>query len=238
MCVGLRKNTLTRPTILQTALPLARLEKQYHTQRDNMSSSNRVLEDDSLLSKIDRQLLKLETALTLTGGIVIFLLVFLATTNVLGRWVFSWPVSGYIDWVEQAMAFFAFLGIAYTQREGGHIRMDMLVGNIQGRSLWIAELISVILMLGVTLVLVYGSFLHFLRAYQIGDSSIDINLPIWPAKLVVPVALSILALRLILQIWAYGRAVIEGGETPVAVPLIEDAATVAAAEAKSLMGED
>jgi len=202
-----------------------------------MSSSNRVLEDNSYLSKIDRLFLKFETVLTLAGGIVIFLLVFLATTNVLGRWIFSLPVSGYIDWVEQSMAFFAFLGIAFTQREGGHIRMDMLVGRIQGRPLWITELLSVILMLGVTLVLIYGSFLHFLRAYQIGDSSMDINLPIWPAKLVVPVALSILALRLILQIWAYSRAVKEGGDTPVAVPLIEDAAAVAAAEAESLMGE-
>ena len=202
-----------------------------------MSSSSRILEDDSLLSKADRLFLKLESVLTLAGGIVIFLLVFLATTNVLGRWIFSLPVSGYIDWVEQAMAFFAFLGIAYTQREGGHIRMDMLVGKIQGRPLWITELISVFLMLSVTLVLIYGSFLHFLRAFQIGDSSIDIDLPIWPAKLVVPVALSILALRLILQIWAYIRAAIEGGDNPVAVPLIEDAAAVAAAEAESLMGE-
>jgi TRAP-type C4-dicarboxylate transport system permease small subunit len=176
--------------------------------------------------------------LTLAGGIVIFLLVFLATANVLGRWIFTLPVSGYIDWVEQAMAFFAFLGIAYTQREGGHIRMDMLVGKIQGRPLWFTELVSVSLMLVVTLVLIYGSFLHFLRAYQIGDSSMDINLPIWPAKLVVPVALSILALRLILQIWAYSLAVINGSDSPVAVPLIEDAAAVAAAEAGSLMGED
>jgi len=202
-----------------------------------MSSSNRVLKDDSYLSKIDRLFLKLETMLTLAGGIVIFLLVFLATANVLGRWIFSLPVSGYIDWVEQSMAFFAFLGIAFTQREGGHIRMDMLVGRIQGRPLWVTELLSVILMLGVTLVLIYGSFLHFFRAYQIGDSSMDINLPIWPAKLVVPVALSILALRLILQIWAYSRAIKEGGDNPVAVPLIEDAAAAAAAEAESLMGE-
>jgi C4-dicarboxylate transporter DctQ subunit len=203
-----------------------------------MSSSKRVLEDDSYLSKIDRLFLRLETVLTLAGGIVIFLLVFLATANVLGRWIFTLPVSGYIDWVEQAMAFFAFLGIAYSQREGGHIRMDMLVGKIQGRPLWFTELVSVSLMLVVTLVLIYGSFLHFLRAYQIGDSSMDINLPIWPAKLVVPVALSILALRLILQIWAYSRAVINGSDSPVAVPLIEDAAAIAAAEAGSLMGED
>ena len=202
-----------------------------------MAGSHTVLEDQSALSKIDLLLLKLEKLLTLAGGVVIFLLVFLATTNVLGRWIFDLPISGYIDWVEQAMAFMAFLGIAYTQREGGHIRMDMLVGNIRGRPLWFTELLSTVLMLGVTLVLIYGSYLHFLRAFEIGDSSLDINLPTWPAKLVVPVALSVLALRFMLQIWGYSRALKKGGDQPVSVPLIEDAASVAAAEAKSLLGD-
>ncbi len=202
-----------------------------------MSASHAVLQDDSLLSRADRLFLRLEKLLNLVGGIVIFLLVLLATTNILGRWLFTMPVSGYIDWVEQAMAFFAFMGIAYTQREGGHIRMDLVVGLLHGRWLWFTELVSTVLMLGVTLVLIYGSYLHFLRAYQIGDSSLDINLPTWPAKLVVPIALSVLALRLLLQIWAYSRAVWRGEERPAAVPLIEDAASVAAAEAESVMGE-
>jgi C4-dicarboxylate transporter DctQ subunit len=136
------------------------------------------------------------------------------------------------------MAFFAFLGIAYTQREGGHIRMDILISHLHGRRLWFVEFFSTLLMLIVTLVLIYGSFLHFLRAYQIGDSSLDIDLPTWPAKLVVPFAPTVLALRLVLQCWGYLRGVKEGGERPVAVPLIEDAAAVAAAEAESVMGHD
>jgi len=187
---------------------------------------------------MDRLYFRLESLLNLIGGVVIFLLVFLATTNVLGRWIFSLPISGYIDWVEQAMAFFAFLGIAYTHREGGHIRMDVVVGHMHGRFLWFTEFVSTLLMLGITLVLIYGSFLHFLRAYQIGDSSLDINLPTWPAKLVVPIALSVLALRLFLHLWGYARAMRQGGDTPVAVPLIEDAASVAAAEADSVLGDE
>ena len=213
-----------------------------------MAVSSTVLQDDSLLSKTDRLFLRLEETLTLWGGVVVFLLVFLATANILGRWlgsllgywipwISSMPIPGYIDWVEQSMAFLAFLGIAYTQRQGGHIRMDMLVGKMHGRPLWITELVSVVFMLLVTLVLIYGSYLHFLRSYEIGDSSMDINLPTWPAKLVVPIALCILALRLMLQIWGYIRAAIQGGDSPVAVPLIEDPAAVAAAEAKSLMGD-
>jgi TRAP-type C4-dicarboxylate transport system permease small subunit len=202
-----------------------------------MSGSATVLEDKSKLSLADRLFFKLESFLNLIGGLVIFLLVFLATANVLGRWIFDMPINGYIDWVEQAMAFMAFLGIAYTKRLGGHIRMDIMVGHLKGRVLWLVELFSVILMFLVTLVLIYGSYLHFWRAYTIGDSSLDINLPTWPAKLVVPIALSVLALRLILQMWAYIRAVREGGDNPIAVPLIENAATVAAKEAEAVMGD-
>lgn len=202
-----------------------------------MSANATVLEDRSLLSWADKLLFKFESLLNLLGGVTIFLLVILTTMNVLGRWFFDLPINGYIDWIEQAMAFIAFLGIAYTQRQGNHIRMDMLIGQFKGRLLWFSECLTTFLMLLVTLALIYGSYLHFWRAYSIGDSSLDINLPTWPAKFIVPFALSVLALRFSLQLWAYGRALILGTDTPVAVPLIEDAALVAAREAESLMGD-
>ena len=50
------------------------------------------------------------------------------------------PLPGYVDWIEQAMPLIAFMGIAYVQRDGGHIRMDILVGRLSGRALWAAEL--------------------------------------------------------------------------------------------------
>jgi TRAP-type C4-dicarboxylate transport system permease small subunit len=203
-----------------------------------MSSSSTVLEDDSLLSRFDRLFFKLESLLNLIGGLVIFLIVLLAVANILGRKLFDLPVNGYIDWTEQAMAFFAFFGIAYCQRLGGHIRMDIFVGSMRGRALWFFELMSTILMFAVTVVLVIGSYGHFLRAWTNGDSSFDIDLPTWPAKLVVPVMLSILSIRLFLNIWGYIRALIVGGDSPVAVPLIEDAATQAAHEAETVSGAE
>lgn len=203
-----------------------------------MSATASVLEDGSLLSRTDRLFFRLESLLNLAGGMAIFLLVLLATVNVLGRWLFSAPISGYVDWVEQAMAFIAFLGIAYTQRMGGHIRMDILVGKLRHRFLWFTELLTTSLMLLITLILIYGSYLHFWRAFSIGDSSLDINLPTWPAKLAVPVALTILALRLLLQIWGYLRALKQNTEYPVAVPLIESAAEVAAKEAETVSSQD
>lgn len=199
-----------------------------------MSANATVMTDQSLLSRLDRLFYRLESLLSLLGGCVIMGLVALAVTNVLGRWIFNWPVNGYIDWVEQSMAFMAFMGLSFTQRDGGHIRMDMLIAKLHGRALWAVELLSTVVMFVLTLLLCWGSWIHFKRALDLGDSSIDIGLPTWPAKLVVPVAMAILAIRLLLQIWGYGRALYRGDTHPVAVPLIEDAAAHAAREAAAM----
>ena len=114
--------------------------------------------------------------------------------------------------------------------------MDIFVGSLKGRALWFFELLSTAIMFIMTVILVIGSYQHFLRAWTNGDSSFDIELPTWPAKLIVPVALTILAIRLLLQIWGYIRALKENNDTPVAVPLIEDVATQAANEAKTVSG--
>ena len=94
------------------------------------------------------------------------------------------------------------------------------------------------------LALIWGSWAHFQRSFDFAapmwsrDSSIDIGLPIWPAKLIVPMAFTVLALRLLLQIWGYGRAFVSGLENPVAVPLVQSAAEQAMAEAEHLDGRD
>lgn len=205
-----------------------------------MEGQSSVLSDDSLLSRLDQLLFKLESSLILIGGLAVFSLMLLAVWSVGGRNLAGTPLSGYVDWIEQVMPLIAFMGVAYTQRTGGHIRMDMLIGQLGGRALWLVEFISVVLMLLLVLALLYGSYFHFERSFDFSaarwsrDSSMDIALPLWPAKLIVPVAFAVLALRLILQGFGYASAFIKNTPRPIAVPLIEDVATQAEKEASSV----
>ena len=48
-------------------------------------------------------------------------------------------------------------------------------------------------------VLIDTTFANFLRAWQLGNSTIDIRLPVWPTKLMVPFVLAVLWVRLVLQ---------------------------------------
>lgn len=209
-----------------------------------MAGSANVLTDDSLLSLVDQKLNSLGQFLALISGLAVFSLMILAVLSVGGRNFFDHPLPGYIDWIEQAMPLIAFMGVSYTQRNGGHIRMDMLVGRLQGRLLYAVELITTLAILCVMILIVWGSWAHFERSFDFGsplwsrDSTMDIGLPLWPAKLLAPVAFSVLCLQLVVQIWGYIAALISGTDEPVAVPLIEDVATQAAHEAEHLSGHD
>jgi TRAP-type C4-dicarboxylate transport system permease small subunit len=209
-----------------------------------MAGSSLVLTDDSRLSRFDRALLRLEGVLALVSGLAVFSLMLLAVVSVGGRNFANQPLPGYVDWIEQAMPLIAFMGIAYTQRDGGHIRMDMLVGALRGRVLYSVEFITTLVILGLMVLMVWGSWAHFARSFDFAaplwsrDSSMDISLPLWPAKLLAPVAFSVLCLRLVLQLWGYARAFLLGESAPIAVPLVADAATQAAMEAQHVSGND
>lgn len=203
-----------------------------------MATASLVLQDDSTLSKLDLALLRVETVLALLSGLAVFSLMLLAVFSVSGRNLLNAPLPGYVDWIEQAMPLIAFMGISYVMREGAHIRMDIVVGRLRGRTLYVAELITTLAVLLLMALLVWGTWAHFARSFDFAaplwsrDSSMDIALPIWPAKLLAPVAFFVLCIRLCLQCWAYMRGIITGHT--VAVPMVADAAKQAQMEADQL----
>lgn len=188
--------------------------------------------------RFDGWLRGLENAFNLVAAGSILLLMLLAVVQIVGRNAFNWPVPGFIDITEQAMAVFAFMGIAYCQRVGGHIRMELLLGKLSGRAMWVAEMVGITGIWIVVAALIYGSWFHFERSWSFGDSTIDIGLPTWPSKLVIPVALSLLLLRLSLQLYGYWRLVRDPSAEPIAVPVISDVESVAKHEIEEALGDD
>ena len=209
-----------------------------------MAGSAAVLEDGSLLSRLDRGLLVIERICALISGLAIFALMWLAVRSVGGREFFEWPLQGYTNFIEAAMPFIAILGIAYVQRDGTHIRMDLVVGRLKGRPLWAFELLSVLLILVLMVLLTWGAWEHFERSFDCArpwcsrDSFDDINMPTWPTNLVVPVAFGVISLRLLLQAWGFVRGLVFGLERPVAVPMVLSVAEQAQVEAAQLEPEE
>jgi len=187
-----------------------------------------------MINLFDKYLAKIEDFLTTFAAFAIFFLMITATVQIISRKILNLPIPGYIDFAEQSIAIFAFIGIAYCQRLGGHVRMEIFLSALKGRSKWIAEAIQTAATILIIVILTYYSFKHFQRAWVIGDSTIDIQLPTWPSKLMIPIAFSALTLRLIIQFTGYIRLIIDPKLQPVGVPLIVDVEKQAKLEASQI----
>ena len=173
------------------------------------------------LGAADEGFFKFESALNLIAAIVILGVMFVGVFQVFGRKLLNFPIPGYVDIIELVMTVFAFLSIAYTQRLGGHVRMEIILKRFRGRALWIVESLGTLIVIGIVAILAWYGYEHFLRAWTIGDSTIDIEIPLWPSKLLVPVAFAVLLVRLSIQLLGFLRLSAHPDAEPVGIPLIE-----------------
>lgn len=202
------------------------------------NSSENDYADDSLLSKLDRGLAKIEDGLSFASAMVILLLMVVGTLNALGRKFFHTPIWGYTDLVQLFMVAFSFLAVSGMQRVGGHIRMELLVRRMSGRMLWTAEFIGVLVALFIMCVLIYYSSTALVRSIELGDTTIDREITVWPSKMWVPIAFAVLIARLVLQSWGYLRLIITPDAQPVAVPLMHSEVEIAEKEIHDTFGDD
>ena len=200
------------------------------------------------LADADRRLGRLEDALNLAGAAAIFGVMVFGVVQIVSRSVSGWvhalvpaippfAIYGYIDYIEYIAVLYAFLGIAYCQRQGGHIRMEIVVANLRGRALWLAEAAGALIAVAITLLLIAGTWDNFYNAWDKGDSSMDIKLQLWPSKLVVPLLLAVLLARLLLQLWGYLRLARDPQGAPLAVPLPESLTHAARREAEEAVAK-
>lgn len=190
------------------------------------------------IDRIDRMMMPIDDAFNLIAALAIFAMMILGVFQIGLRSIFNAPIVGYIDLVELSMATMAFLGAAYCQRVGAHIRMELLIGKLHGRALWLAESFGTLVALFIIGVLIYYSSGHFYRAFEIGDSTIDAEFPVWPSKLLVPVAFTLWFLRLTLQLVGSLRLVIYPDLEPKGVVVMKDVAELAAQEIHETFGEE
>lgn len=195
-------------------------------------------QDAALLRWFDRCLMPLENSANFIAAGFVFVLMILGCAQIGMRTIFNNPMHGYIDLVELSMAGMAFLGAAYTQRMGAHIRMELLIGKLKGRPYWGAEILTTGLAMFVVATLIYYGWGHFMRSYELGDTTIDAHYPVWPSKIIVPFAFSFWFFRLGVQLAGSIRMFIDPSKDPVGVVTPLDVVNHAKEEAEEILGHD
>jgi len=175
-----------------------------------------------MLNLLDKTLMRVEYATVWLAGATIFVIMLLVSAEVLMRRLFNSPIAGQVDFTSMTMVTFSLLCISYCYRQAGHIRMDMLQKLTSGRLSWSTHLFATLVGFCLVTAILPGTWNHFLRAWSLGDTTLGVGLPTWPSKLAAPVGLGLLWLRLLLEIWVFGRLLLNPDLEPVGVPRAPD----------------
>lgn len=199
---------------------------------------NTQISNSGVLSTSSRYIAIVEDSLTAIAAIGILVIMVFGISEIVLRLIFNIPILGYLDIIEQSLAIFAFLGVAYAQRDGTHVRMEIFIRLLRGRLLWFMELFGTLIAMFIIAVIIRYSWDYFLNAYQVGDSTSNIEFPTWPSKLLVPIAFSLWFIRLTIQAVGFLRLLLHPDAEPVAVPIIKEAAELAKEEIIYVFGDN
>ena len=155
-----------------------------------------------LISHIDRWVSPMESGLNFAGASLIGFMMLFTMTEIVGRYLLNRPIKGHVEIVEMVMAGVVFLGLAFTQKVGGHVRMELFVVRVlKGRARLIVESFTLLLALFVfAIILVYSLEASVVYSLRMGDITPLLYLPTWPAKLCIPIGSLLLCVRLVIEI--------------------------------------
>jgi len=140
---------------------------------------------DTVIGLINRTI----AAVGITAGIV------LAFANVVGRYLFDYSIT----WASELTMYFflwsMFFAVAYTFKLDGHISIDLLVEFVDRKVAKSMMLLSRIVTFVYLSVVAYYGYEYILLVIDMGETSVDLEIPMWIPYLVIPVALGLAAYR-------------------------------------------
>ena len=149
---------------------------------------------------LHRVLARVETVLNLCSAVVLFLLMFYVTAEVVMRYLFNRPLAGHLEATQLMVAPAVFLALSYVQARGGHVGMDILHARLPPRGRHLVDAVTLSVALVAFAVIAWFSWLAAWMAWEMGDVTPTAYFQTWWSKMAVPVGIALLCLRLLMQL--------------------------------------
>jgi TRAP-type C4-dicarboxylate transport system permease small subunit len=151
---------------------------------------------------VRRWLDRCEWVLTLVAAAATFGMMVLTTADAAGRYLLNRPIlAAYELTTTYLMIAAVFLAMPYAYRQGANIRVTFLVGRL-GPSVRRAvdHVVQIISMLYCA-ALVFATFQQTRHVLATGTTFVTLDLPLWPAHLIVCAGLLLTTLMLLLDLF-------------------------------------
>jgi len=152
----------------------------------------------SIMARVWRGLEKVIKVLGNVATVCILILMVLTTLDVVLRYIFGSPLKGAYEVSEILFLSAVFLGMAYTQLFREHVNADLFISRLSKHTNLVLETVMLFPALFFFILLTWQGTIAF------GDSFISgeyrwglIRIPLWQARLMVPLGAFFLCLRFI-----------------------------------------
>jgi TRAP-type C4-dicarboxylate transport system permease small subunit len=145
-------------------------------------------------------------AASFLGGLATLVLAGAITADVLLRYFLNRPLLGVDEVAGFLQVLVVFWGCAYTFQQGGHIRVDLVTSHLPGPLrawLRVVTLALGLLLLGV---ICWVTTQSALTAYHYQRVSAVMLYPLWPAMLLIPTGLALMAVAMLAALGRQLRA--------------------------------
>lgn len=155
--------------------------------------------------------------LAVLGALAAVVLMLGITTDVGNRFVTGGSVMGLLELMETSMVFMVFLGAAYAEQTGTHVRMTLVTSYSPVRLAAAMRVVGTTCAVLVVFWMTWQTGMRGIDSFTRGEFQMGlIQWPLWPARLVMPVGLFFLGLQLLFRLIDSIRTLITGEPEPIA----------------------
>lgn len=123
--------------------------------------------------------------------------VLLAFVNVVARYGFNYSLTWASELTVYLFLWSMFFGVAYCFKIDGHISISLLVENVNKKVSKVMMLITRVVTIGFLLAVAYYGYEYLQLVIELEEMSVDLEIPMWIPYLVIPIAFTLAAYRVI-----------------------------------------
>ncbi len=160
---------------------------------------------------------RFEAILTYVAVMATCLMMGLTVADAVGRYFFNLPIIGACEITsDYLMVAGIFLGMSYAYREGANIRVTFFIRRLPARVKLILDYLVQGGSMAYGMVLVVATTKQAIRIIMTGTKLSDVNFPLGPAYVIVPVGLFFMSLWMLFDLWQVrmGKSCLFKGESP------------------------
>ncbi len=154
------------------------------------------------MRQVERTVNAISATLAILGAVAMVVVMAAISADVIRRDLTGRSILGVLELTEVLMVIFTFLGMAEAQRRDLHVRVGVVTAVLPVRVARYTELFGWAVSLAFVTWMVHATTVRAIASVQAGEYRFGtIAVPIWPARIAIPLGLTALLLQFAVQMY-------------------------------------